>query len=249
MSTSRLLRRSVAALCWRCRKTSLRVWTPVELVQPVELALVEREHVLELVEPRGGAVDVVLERADLGGDDGDLRGEHALALAGRLDLLLEHVDAAVDDLLSLPDPFLPRGRRDHQEETGQQEAGEQAHAHPWVVSSGGRPSLPGRPASSLAAILLKSYCGPGSGTIAGVGGSPSSGGGYGSGITAGSGGVPSSGGGYGSGTGVGSCGSSGSMPLPYPGRSAFTRAELPARGSSDRSAAAASRRSGPTSAR
>ena len=149
----------------------------VELVQPVELALVEREHVLELVEPRGRAVDVVLERADLGGDDRDLGGEHALALAGRLDLLLEHVDAAVDDLLPLPDPFLPGGRRDHQEETGQRKAGEQAYAHPWVVSSGGRPSLPGRPASSLAAILPNSYCGPGSGTIAGVGGSPSSGGG------------------------------------------------------------------------
>ena len=37
----------------------------VELVQPVELALVQREHLLELVEARRGAVDVVLKPLDL----------------------------------------------------------------------------------------------------------------------------------------------------------------------------------------
>ena len=37
----------------------------VELVQPVELALVQREHLLELVEARRGAVDVVLKLVDL----------------------------------------------------------------------------------------------------------------------------------------------------------------------------------------
>ena len=83
---------------------------PVELVQPVELALVEREHGLELAEPCRGAVDIVLERVDLGRDDGDLRAEDALALAGRVDLLGEHVDPGVEDLFSRTDAVLS-GRR------------------------------------------------------------------------------------------------------------------------------------------
>ena len=71
----------------------------VELVQPVELALMQREHRLELVEARRCAVDVVLERVDLVGDDLDLGGEDAFTLPCGLDLLLEHVDPAVDYLL------------------------------------------------------------------------------------------------------------------------------------------------------
>ena len=70
----------------------------VELVQPIELALMQREHRLELVEARRCAVDIVLKPVDLVGDDLDLGGEDALALARGLDLLLEDVDPPVDHL-------------------------------------------------------------------------------------------------------------------------------------------------------
>ena len=99
----------------------------VELVQAVELPLVECEHVLELVEPRGGGVDVVLERIDLVADDLDLRAEHALPLARRLDLFLECVDPAVDDLFLVGGAFLARrDRGGKKHEAGQKQADAEA---------------------------------------------------------------------------------------------------------------------------
>ena len=110
----------------------------VELVQPVELALMQREHFLELIEAHGRAVDVVLEPVDLVGDDLDLRGEDALALARHLDLLLEYVDPSVDHLLALRDTFLAEGRcyeqeageRDANEYRAGERAGSETGAHP-----------------------------------------------------------------------------------------------------------------------
>ena len=57
---------------------------------------VEREHALEPVEPGRGGVDVVLEARIFARDGRDLRGEHALALARGVDLVLERVDPGVD---------------------------------------------------------------------------------------------------------------------------------------------------------
>ena len=125
----------------------------VELVQPVELALVQREHLLELVEARRGAVDVVLKPLDLVGDNLDLGREDALAAARGLDLLLKDVDPAVDHLLPCAD-VLAGGRRREEQEAGKrcaeehragERAGSEAGAHPSksfvrgsAVPAGGR---------------------------------------------------------------------------------------------------------------
>jgi hypothetical protein len=95
----------------------------VQLVQAVELALVQSQDALELVEPGGGSLDVALEGIDLGRDLLDLRGEHALTLARRLDLALERVDAAVDDLLPLGGALLAGcDRGGDEQEAGPDEA-------------------------------------------------------------------------------------------------------------------------------
>ena len=84
---------------------------PEELVQPVELAAVERERVLELVEPRFGGADVVLERLDLVRDDLDLRREDAFALTSGLDLRLQRVDLAIDGGLAVANPVCAARRQ------------------------------------------------------------------------------------------------------------------------------------------
>ena len=124
MSTSRLFRRCHGCLVLALEEDELARLDPVELVQPVELALVEREHGLELVEPRGGAVDVVLQRADLGGDDGDLRGEHALALPrGRSIFFASTSMRASMTCFRSPIPSCPEAGETTRRTTGQQKAG------------------------------------------------------------------------------------------------------------------------------
>ena len=99
----------------------------VEPVQAVELPLVQREHGLELAEPGGRRVDVVLERVDLVADDLDLGAEHALPLARGLDLLLERADPAVDHPLLLGGAFLARrDRGGEKHEAGQKQADAEA---------------------------------------------------------------------------------------------------------------------------
>jgi hypothetical protein len=118
---------------------------PIELVQTVEPPLVEREHAFELVETSRGGVDVVLEGANLRGDDGDLRGEHALLRPRGFDPGLKRPDLLVQRGLPLRDAVMGEGGCDGKQEAGQQEAGGEAKAHPSEVSPRGRPSLPGRP--------------------------------------------------------------------------------------------------------
>ena len=88
--------------------TSLDVWRWKSSFSRSRRALLEREDGLELVEPRLGGADLVLERADLLRDGRDLRAEHALALARPIDLGLELVDPGVDDLLALLDVLAGR---------------------------------------------------------------------------------------------------------------------------------------------
>ena len=117
-----------------------------ELVEPVEAALLQREHGLELVEPRLGGADLVLERADLLGDRLDLRAEHALALAGAIDLGFEVVDPGVDDFLALPDVLTGRRPRGG-EKSARHGEGNDSPCHPQASFAGGS-AVPPRPAGA-----------------------------------------------------------------------------------------------------
>ena len=59
-------------------------------------------------------------------DDLDLGGEDALALASRLDLALERMDAAVDDLLPLARVLTGCGRDDDEHEARKKQADAEA---------------------------------------------------------------------------------------------------------------------------
>ena len=101
-----------------------------ELVQLIQLPLVEREHVLEPVEPCGGGVDIALQSADLPRHDLDLRAEDAFPLARTRDLPLEPVDPRVERLLALAETGLAGRGGGDQQRAGRGENDEEGSRHP-----------------------------------------------------------------------------------------------------------------------
>ena len=75
----------------------------VELVQPVELLLVQREVALEGREPHGDDAYLGREVADLAVDRCDVGGELALALLGAGDIRLDGLEPRIDRLLPAGD--------------------------------------------------------------------------------------------------------------------------------------------------
>src|SRR5581483_10789946 len=157
----------------------------LELVQAgerVQAPLMEREMGAQRREPRRDAADLALERLDLRCQAADLGVQVRLLRARGGDLRLDGSELRVEARLLLAEIVAAERRSAHEGES-QDEKDHDASGHRKRGSSGRSASLPCDELYAAGRRESSSGGGYGSGTGAGVGGSPSSGGGYGSGRT------------------------------------------------------------------